>query len=89
VDEREREQIGLIVTHDVALVSRVIEKQLGAIFSSHAANGRLQSGATIKVSVATMQDTAETFLSDLASKIKLVSGGRKRSKSCEPPFSIV
>ena len=75
VDEREREQIGLIVTHDLALFSREIEQELGAIYASHSAAGRLQSGATIKVSVAKMHDTAETFLSDLASKTKLVTAG--------------
>jgi hypothetical protein len=77
VDNEQREQARLIALHETSLVERKIDKSLSSVFAEHSAAGRLQSGATIKVSVRAMQEIAEQFLSDLAIKIKAVAAGRE------------
>lgn len=73
MDDRERERIRLIATHEGSLVSRTLKEQLEAVVADHGAHGRLHSGATIKVSVRVMQRVADAFLDDIAVKIKEVA----------------
>lgn len=75
MDDRERERIRLIATHEGSLVSRTLKERLGAVFADHAAHGRLHSGATIRVSVETMQTVGDAFLDNIGSKIKAVALG--------------
>lgn len=73
MDDRERERIRLIATHEGSLVSRTLKEQLEAVVADHAAHGRLHSGATIKVSVRAMQTVADAFLDNIGGKIRGVA----------------
>lgn len=75
MNDREREQIRLIATHEGSLASRALAKKLEAVFADHSARGRLHSGATIKVSVQAMQTIADDFLDEIGPKIKTVTLG--------------
>lgn len=73
MDDREREQLALIATHELSVARRGLEERIGAVFANHSALGRLHSGATIKVSVRAMGEVGQAFLDDLSSKTKAVS----------------
>jgi hypothetical protein len=73
MNDREREQLGLIVAHELSAVERSISEKIKAVFAEHTAQGRLHSGATVKVSVRTMQQIADRFLCDLGQKFRVVA----------------
>lgn len=70
MNDRERAQLTLIVTHELGAARRGLEERIGAVFANHSARGRLHSGATIKVSVGAMGEIGQAFLDDLSSKTK-------------------
>ena len=82
MDDRERERIRLIATHESSLASRALGQQLKAVFADHSARGRLHSGATIKVSVRVMQTLADAYLDNIGPKIKAVA-------ACPESFALL
>lgn len=73
MDDRQREQLRLIVTHEINLVRRALDARITTVFADHARRGRLHSGATIKVSVRAMGEIAAAFLTDLGAKARVVA----------------
>lgn len=75
--ERERAQIDRILKHAVGLFGGSIRNSLGAIYSSHAAKGRLQSGATIKVAVREMVTSIQMMLDSLEPRVRAISADKE------------
>lgn len=66
---RTHRQIDLIVRHEVKQRRAALKLRLEALYADHAAKGRLQSGATIKVAISTMREVARQTLSGLHRRI--------------------
>lgn len=77
MDDRERERIRLIASHEGELAYRALTEQLKAVLANHSAKGLLHSGATIKVSVRAMHTLADAFLDNIGPKIKAVAIGQE------------
>ena len=73
MNNRENQQLKLIVGHELGLAQRRLEERVNTIFADHSAKGRLHSGATIMVSVRAMGELADALLADLSSKVKSVA----------------
>jgi hypothetical protein len=66
---RVQQQIDLILKHEVNERTRDLQERLQGIYSGHAAVGRLQSGATIKVAVRAMDEIATEAVDRLSEKV--------------------
>ena len=62
-------KIELLTRHEVKQQTAALKTRLEAVYADHAAKGRLQSGATIKVAIAAMTDLARQTLADLNKQI--------------------
>lgn len=72
MNDREREQLNLIVTHGLVTRKRALDERIDTVFADHSAKGRLHSGATVKVSVRVMHEIADDLLSDIGAKAKAI-----------------
>jgi hypothetical protein len=66
---RAHRQIDLILKHEVKERSHALNERLQAVYSRHAAAGRLQSGATIKVAVRVMDELACDAVERISEKV--------------------
>jgi hypothetical protein len=66
----------LILTHAVKEFTRTLAERLQAMYASHSAQGRLQSGSTIIAAVRTMEELALDTLERASAQVRNVATGR-------------
>lgn len=73
MDKDARAQIRLILEDADAQFRRAIEDRLRAIYAKHAATGLLQSGATVKVSLTSMEELAAKLIAQVVDQVSVVA----------------
>ena len=68
-------QLELVLGDAVVNYTAVLKGRLEAIYSDHAANGRLHSGATVRVAVRTMDELASEAVGQMSTRALEIAGG--------------
>jgi hypothetical protein len=73
MDERQRQQISLIIEHELERALRAVPTERDRIFAQSSAKGTLRSGATVKQVIAAVEEIADRLLATLVTKCGAVS----------------
>ena len=86
MDERQRAQIELILSHEMDLALRAANNESGKIFAANAAKGLLQGGATVKQIIRAIGTQTEELLETVVAKASAVSKASGVSTLIEAAF---
>ncbi|MFL4974257.1 MAG: hypothetical protein ACJ8DU_10590 [Microvirga sp.] len=74
MNQRERSQVELIVARELSYTQSGLDAGTEAIYSQNSAQGRLRSGATIRMTVRHLKEAVEDHLRRLIEEVRPVSG---------------